>query len=81
MQNTLKCKQKLWRWEHWLPCEGKVWKDGCCKRHHPDSIADRNAKHERDYAAKRKQSLPYLFGEALKKIKELENEIARLKNL
>jgi hypothetical protein len=53
-----------------------VWKDGVCKIHHPESVAERRRKSEEHY----KKHSPYAaMKRAYEKIDELQAEIKRLK--
>jgi len=61
---------------HWHQCKKKVWKDGYCKIHHPDSYTERQAKSA--LAWQRKQENTPL-ARARKRIIELEKEIEILK--
>ena len=67
------------RWPQPYQCNRKIWKDGFCKQHHPDTVAERDRKSTERYEAKKKQSAWYRLDEALKRIAELEKEIAELK--
>ena len=40
-------------------CRRKTWKDGYCKQHHPDSVAERGKKKRKRYEEERKNSCWY----------------------
>lgn len=61
-------------------CSRRPWKDGWCKQHHPDSVANRREESNRRYEKKRKTSLPYRYGELLEKLDALRAENERLRN-
>ena len=79
-----KCKEIVRRGETWhrynSQCNFKIWKDGYCKMHHPDSVAERERKSKERYDERWKQTAICKLSEARKRIKELEAEIARLKS-
>jgi hypothetical protein len=67
------------RFPHPTQCSRRIWKDGYCKTHHPDSVAARrNAANER-YEERYKNSPLYRLRQAEGRIKELEAEILALK--
>jgi len=37
---------------HFHQCTRKIWKDGYCKQHHPDTVAARNKKRKEKYESK-----------------------------
>jgi len=45
------CKASVYERGWPRSCNAKVWKDGRCKRHHPDTIAVRVAKRDAKWAA------------------------------
>jgi len=55
---TEQCKHNVYADWHTHQCPRKAWKDGYCKQHHPDTIAERDRKRrekwERESAANRK---------------------------
>jgi len=82
--NTHKCEATVYPKERWgtlhgYQCTRKIWKDGYCKIHHPDSVKVRRKKSMERYEENKKKSDWYLLNEANKKIEELEAEIERLK--
>ena len=60
-------------------CTRKIWKDGFCKQHHPNTVAERQKKQEERWKTKLDNSPWVLLGKAQKRIKELEEENAELK--
>lgn len=52
-----RCKETLWDAKSWhqYQCSRKATKDGYCKQHHPDSVAERQRKSEAAYEEKRKK--------------------------
>ena len=84
--DDLRCKETVYpneRWGSFYPhqCEKKIWKDGYCKIHHPDTVAEMRRKSDEQYKIKQKQSAWYLLGEAQKRIQELELEIEKLRSI
>jgi hypothetical protein len=72
-----KCKatvypQQAWGSFHGHPCKKPVWKDGFCKVHHPETVAERNKKFRLRYEATRS------YVKALEKIAALEAELEEL---
>ena len=43
------CKERVWKGFHTYRCARTAKKDGYCKQHHPDAVAERKAKSERLY--------------------------------
>jgi len=62
-------------WPTFHPCSRNVWKDGYCKQHHPDTVAERRAASDRRYEEKRKAAPWYKVEQANKRIAELEAKI------
>ena len=54
-------------------CSSKIWKDCCCKQHHPETIASKDAKRDAKYQAdKAARMAPY------EKIKEVTTDLTTL---
>lgn len=51
------CKEKIFRDYHFYACRRHAWKNGYCKQHHPDTVAERRKKSEERYA-KNKENDP-----------------------
>jgi hypothetical protein len=68
------CKAEVYdplRWKH-FGCRRKASKDGFCKQHHPDSVAERQRKRDEKYELEQQKS-PWATIEKLKnRIAELE---------
>jgi flagellar biosynthesis/type III secretory pathway protein FliH len=80
-----KCKKKVYpkeRWGSFHPhqCRRDIWKDGYCKTHHPDTEKARQVAREKRWKeeedARRKNSPLLLLQKAIKKIEELERQLA-----
>lgn len=69
-----KCKEKVWG--DWKPrqCSRNAVKDGYCKQHHPDTVAERNRKVKERWQAKQEAS-PY------GQLKKAKQQIAKLVEL
>lgn len=67
------------RWPSFHQCYRKVWKDGYCKQHHPDTVSARAAERDAAYEEKRKLQPWYKLQLAEERIAELEAEIERLR--
>jgi len=61
---------------HKYQCSRKAVKDGYCKQHHPDAVAERRKKSEEAYEAKREQSDWRRLARAQERIALLESIIA-----
>lgn len=81
--DEIKCKERVSSDTGFgfYPCSRKAWKDGYCKQHHPESVAKRQEESKRKYEEKKKQSAWYKLTEAKKRIKELEEENWKLKEM
>ena len=79
MSDTEKCKEKVWNKFYHHQCTKKVWKDGYCKIHHPESVKAREEKSNLRYKQKMDASVYGRLERALKKIEELETENMLLK--
>lgn len=80
------CKQRVipnerWGAFHMRQCSKSAWKDGFCKIHHPDSIKERDIKAQERYEERKKTNPLYLYFDAKEKIKELEIECERLRQI
>lgn len=77
-----KCKESV-MWDSWhsSQCTRKIWKDGYCKQHHPDSVKARRVASDKRWEEKRKQQPWYQLRMAQTRIAELEAEVARLSTL
>jgi hypothetical protein len=60
-----KCKEVV----HFHQCSRKIWKDGYCKQHHPDSISERHRKSNERYEAAQEKSPWRLLEKATNKNK------------
>jgi hypothetical protein len=79
-----RCKETVWEGMARYPCSRKAWKDGYCKQHHPDSVAERAEKSRLRSEAKwaeQKANCPWRKLEAANaRIAELEEQIRVLTN-
>lgn len=52
--NPKQCKASVMGARGWssYQCSRKIWKDGWCKQHHPDTVAKRDKLYEEKYKAK-----------------------------
>ena len=66
-------------WPSYHQCYRKIWKDGFCKLHHPDTVKKRSEEKEKRWEAKQKTETWYLLGKAYEKIDKLERENKKLK--
>ena len=41
-----RCKKQVWGSWTYYQCSRKIWKDGYCKQHHPDSVKERERKRD-----------------------------------
>ncbi len=64
---------------HKYQCTRKPWKDGFCKQHHPDSVKARRDAAAKKFDERMAKDPRTLLANALKRIVELEAEIAALK--
>ena len=78
------CKELVWQGMFSYRCSRKAWKDGYCKQHHPDTVAERNRKAQLRYEAKweeKKANDPWRKLEvANARIAELEEQLRVLTN-
>ena len=71
-----RCKEQVkgegqWGWLHPHQCTKKLWKDGFCKIHHPESVAKRQEESLRKWHEKM-DNTP--LAKALRRIEKLEKE-------
>jgi Zn-dependent M32 family carboxypeptidase len=78
------CEEMVWQGMARYQCSRKAWKDGYCKQHHPDSVAERAEKsRQRSEArwAEQKANDPWRKLEAANaRIAELEEQLRVLTN-
>ena len=78
------CSEMIWEGMARYRCSRKIWKDGYCKQHHPDTVAERNRKADIRREAKwaeQKANDPWRKLEvANARIAELEKQIRVLTN-
>jgi len=81
--NERLCKKQVFVQGGWRTrqCSRRIWKDGYCKQHHPDSVKKREQEKEARWLEKKKESPYYLLEKANCKIRELEEENKQLKML
>lgn len=80
-EEIVRCKERVWPPPGWhsYQCTRKVWKDGYCKQHHPDSVKKRreeteNRRHEQF------ENSPYCIIQRLtEENKKLKEENVKLK--
>jgi hypothetical protein len=79
MVDETRCRQRIFKDWRAYQCTRKVWKDGYCKQHPPDTVKKRREESQRKYDESRKQSCWYRLEQASLRIKELEvqNEVFR----
>ncbi len=75
------CKAKVgdgtgWQW---FQCQRRPWRDGWCKQHHPDSVAERQRERSQRYEEKYQRSPEVQLDWACKEIARLKAENARLR--
>lgn len=77
-----KCKESV-MWDSWhsRQCTRKIWNDGFCKQHHPETVKERQKESQRKWEERRKKEPWYLLKIAQERIAELEAEVARLSTL
>jgi hypothetical protein len=79
--DVTRCKEKVYgrkRYDQFYghQCQKKIWKDGFCKQHHPDSIKEREVLSTQKY----QEGLANTpLARAYARIKELEREIRLMK--
>ena len=67
-----RCVKKVMSGYHSHQCTRKIWKDGYCKQHHPNTVKARNEESNKRWEEKRKQSPRYKLEIAQKRIQYLE---------
>ena len=60
-------------------CRRKIWKNGYCKQHHPDTVKKRREESNRRYEEKRTHEPWYVLQKARERIAALEAENATLR--
>jgi hypothetical protein len=75
--NPDRCNEQVYNSSIWhsYQCSRKIWKDGKCKQHHPDTVRERAKKSDENYR-KKIEALP-----SVKYKKALEAEQAKVKKL
>lgn len=64
---------------HFHQCSRKVWKDGYCRQHHPDTVAERNRK-SRELWKKKQDASPWSqLKRAMEREEVLKAELAEAK--
>lgn len=74
-----RCKKIVWSTWHGHQCRRKIWKDGYCKQHHPDTVKERDEARRKRWEEKQEISPWRLLQKASERIKELEKENKKLK--
>ena len=79
-----RCKERVvpnerWGAFHAHQCSRKIWKDGFCKQHHPETEKQRDARAREQWNAKNENSDRMKLKRAYERIKELEAEVERLR--
>lgn len=72
------CPNDRWGAFHPHQCRRKIWKDGYCKQHHPDSAKKRAEEQAKRYEEKKKESPFYIIKSLQEKIQMLEEQIKRM---
>jgi len=75
-----RCKASVYHATIWEShqCSRKPWKDGWCKQHHPDTIAERERIRDLRYKQKRANGPWERLARAQKEIEQLKARIAEL---
>lgn len=68
-------------WVYPHQCHNKVWKDGYCKMHHPDTVKEKDEARSKAFQEKSEKSDWMQLHKAIERIKELEVEIEQLKKI
>lgn len=76
-----KCKEHISdkTYLHYYRCSRNAWKDGYCKQHHPETVKKRREESQRKWEAKHARSPLALLAKANARIKELEEELIKLR--
>ena len=72
-----RCKEAVYSgdiWSGYVPCSRKVWKDGYCKQHHPDTVAERKRKADEKWRLAQENSPYTRLEKAIARVKQLEAE-------
>jgi hypothetical protein len=80
MDDPKRCKKNIYDSWHPHQCKLKLWKDGFCKIHHPESVKIRNEKNMKEWEEKQKNSPLAQLERAINRIRELERENEVLRN-
>lgn len=62
------CKQTVWDDFQDYQCSRKAWKDGYCKQHHPDIVAEKRRRSMERHNEKRKNDPLYQLALARKRL-------------
>jgi len=63
-------------WVHPHQCRRKIWKDGFCRQHHPDTVKDRLTEADKRWKVKAKQGrLERYAGVLLRALEELVDRL------
>ena len=76
-----RCKEQVMRGYHMGTCARNATKDGYCKQHHPDSIAERDRLREEADAIKQHNSIYSRFARLHEKHNELKATLAEIAKL
>ena len=80
-EQKTRCKKSVWddALRSMCQCQYIVWKDGFCRKHYSDVVADRRASEKANRAAISEHSIWLERQRANARIAKLEAEVARLK--
>lgn len=78
-EEIIRCQVKVWLGWNRHQCKRKVWKDGCCKQHHPESIKKRCEVADKRYEEKQAKSPYALIKQLMEENKKLKEENDRFK--
>jgi hypothetical protein len=81
MMDKERCKKLVMSGYHSFQCSRKIWKDGYCKQHHPDSVKARQDAANRRYEEKRKNSAWGRLEKKTIQVIELKSELRHLADL
>ena len=75
------CQQYIFRgiWARRTQCYRKIWKDGYCQQHHPETVKKREAEKDARWEKKMENSTYRVIERLQNRIKELEAEVNKLK--
>ena len=80
--DATRCKEWVNTGDSWSSghqCRFKVWEDGYCRQHHPDTVSERRRKSNEKRAQEWANSPHVKLGTAEARVKELEAENERLR--